>query len=161
GGPARHGQTDSVLAGLGLADVDPNLPARRLSGGQKTRLGLASLLLGEPDLLVLDEPTNHLDVDALEWLEGVPHGHPHSVLVVSHDRAFLDATVQRILYLDPDTRTVRSYRGGFSDFAAEQAHERTIHEDTWRRQQDYVEQVQRDISRMKSEARSIEQSTTA
>jgi ATP-binding cassette subfamily F protein 3 len=118
-------------------------------------------LLSEPDLLLLDEPTNHLDIEALEWLEGFVHASTQAVLVVSHDRAFLDATVSRVLYLDPATRALRSYRGGYTDFAAARAHEREIHEDTWRRQQDYVEQVQRDIGRLKSSARSIEQSTTA
>jgi ATP-binding cassette subfamily F protein 3 len=81
--------------------------------------------------------------------------------VVSHDRAFLDATVDRILYLDPETRTVHAYRGAYSDFAAERARERQAHEDTWRRQEDRVARVKSDIGRLKSEARSIENSTTA
>src|SRR5207237_9331423 len=96
---------------LGLAEVPRETRVQALSGGQKTRLGLASLLLSEPDLLVLDEPTNHLDVDALEWLESFIANYTGAVLVVSHDRAFLDATVGRILYLDPEQRTVRAYRG--------------------------------------------------
>jgi ATP-binding cassette subfamily F protein 3 len=161
GGYARQARAGSVLAGLGLGDVDLLTPVARLSGGQKTRLGLALLLLAEPDLLLLDEPTNHLDVDALEWLEAFLTTYPHAVLIVSHDRVFLDATVSRILYLDPETRSVRSYPGGYADFAAARAHERALHEATWRRQQEYVDRVQRDIGRLKSEARSIEMSTTA
>jgi ATP-binding cassette subfamily F protein 3 len=161
GGYAREARAESVLEGLGLGGIDASTPAAVLSGGQKTRLGLATLLLGEPDLLMLDEPTNHLDVAALEWLEAFLASYPQAVLLVSHDRAFLDATVSRILYLDPDSRTVRAYRGGFSEFAATRAQERAILEDTWRRQQEYVERVQRDISRQKSVARSIETSTTA
>jgi ATP-binding cassette subfamily F protein 3 len=148
-----------VVSVFDLGQLDPDQP---LSGGQKTRLGLAAVLLEQPDLLILDEPTNHLDIDALNWLENeVNDLKGRSVLVVSHDRAFLDATVSRVLYLDPRTHSVSSYRGGYSDFAAARAHERTLQEDTWRRQQDYVSRVQRDIGRLKSEARSIEQSTTA
>jgi ATP-binding cassette, subfamily F, member 3 len=82
------------------------------------------------------------------------------VLLVSHDRAFLDVTVSRILYLDPEARTVRAYRGAYSEFAAARAQERAIQESTWRRQQEYVERVHSDISRQKSVARSIETSTT-
>ena len=161
GGYAREARADSVLDGLGLGGVDRLTPVGRLSGGQKTRLGLAALLLSEPDLLLLDEPTNHLDVDALEWLENFLTSYPRAVLLVSHDRVLLDATVSRILYLDPETRSIHSYTGGYSDFADARAHERALQEATWRRQQEYVERVQRDVGRMNSEARSIEMSTTA
>ena len=131
-----------------------------MSGGQKTRLGLATLLLAEPDVLLLDEPTNHLDVDALEWLEDFVNDYPSSVLVVSHDRVFLDATVSRVLYLDPQDRTVRSYVGGYSDFAAARERERELQLESWRRQEEYVQRVRSDVGRLKSEARSIEISTT-
>lgn len=161
GGYARGARADSVLEGLGLGSIDPSTALAVLSGGQKTRLGLATLLLREPALLLLDEPTNHLDVEALEWLENFLASDPRAVLLVSHDRAFLDATVTRILYLDPDVRSVRSYRGAYTEFAAALAHERARQEDTWRREQEYVERVQRDIGRQKSVARSIETSTTA
>jgi len=161
GGYGRGARVEAVFDGLELSEIDPETPLSQLSGGQKTRVGLATLLLREPDLLVLDEPTNHLDVDALEWLEAFLNASPRSVLVVSHDRAFLDATVTRVLYLDPSTRSVRGFSGGYSDFAEARAQERARHEESWRRQQEYVERVQRDIGRLKSEARSIEQSTTA
>ena len=161
GGYARMTRAASVLDGLDLGRLAPDQPVRTLSGGQKTRLGLALLLLGAPDVLVLDEPTNHLDVDALEWLESFLATTPGAVLVVSHDRAFLDAVVSRILYLDPDTRTLQSYAGGYSDFAVAREHEHNLQADAWRRQQEYVARVERDISRLKSQARSIELSTTA
>ena len=161
GGYERLARADKVLDGLGLARTEPGMPVSQLSGGQKTRLGLATLLLHEPDLLVLDEPTNHLDLDALDWLESFVTAYPRSVLIVSHDRAFLDATVSRVLYLDPESRTVLSYVGGYSAFSEARTHERERLQDTWRHQQDYVDRVQHDISRLKSEARSIEMSTTA
>ena len=91
----------------------PMLSPPRLVGGRRRALGLALLLLQEPDLLLLDEPTNHLDVEALEWLEGFVQGYKGSMLVVSHDREFLDRTVSRVLYLDPQTHLVRSYEGNY------------------------------------------------
>jgi ATP-binding cassette subfamily F protein 3 len=127
-----------------------------LSGGQKTRLGLAALLISEPDLLLLDEPTNHLDVEALAWLEDFVRGYPHAVLIVSHDREFLDRTVTRILYVDPDTRTVQSYPGNYSDFATARAHERELQAATWHEQQTYIQQVESDIRRVQGQAQSIQ-----
>jgi ATP-binding cassette subfamily F protein 3 len=157
---AEEWRAREVLDGLQLGNLEPSTPVATLSGGQKTRLGLATLLLSDPDVLLLDEPTNHLDVDALEWLEHFLSSYSHAVLLVSHDRAFLDATVSRILFLDPDTRTVRSYVGGYTDFAAARAHERELHLQTWRRQEEYVQHVRGDINRLKTEARAIEVSTT-
>src|SRR5581483_10075430 len=132
GGYEREHRAEAVLEGLGLGEVAPATQARLLSGGQKTRLGLATLLLRAPDLLLLDEPTNHLDVEALEWLEAFVRGYPGAVLIVSHDREFLDQTVARILYLDPEARTVKSYTGNYSDFAAARAAERAQQLATWK-----------------------------
>ncbi len=160
GGYEREHRARAVLDGLGLGDLDQSLPAAVLSGGQKTRLGLASLLLGEPDLLLLDEPTNHLDVEALEWLEGFVRGYPRAVLVVSHDRAFLDRTVTRVLYLDATTRTVSSYAGNYSAFAEARAHEHALHVEAWKKQQDYIGRVRADIARLKTQALGVEQSST-
>jgi ATP-binding cassette subfamily F protein 3 len=160
GGYGREHRAAAVLQGLGLGGLDPATTVATLSGGQKTRLGLAALLLGEPHLLLLDEPTNHLDVAALEWLEGFVRAYPGAVLVVSHDRAFLDRTVTRILYLDPETRIVQSYPGNYSDFAAARAHERALHAEAWKQQQEYIAQVEADIARLKGQALSVERSTT-
>jgi ATP-binding cassette subfamily F protein 3 len=160
GGYDREHRAAAVLQGLELADIPPDTLASTLSGGQKTRLGLALLLLQEPDLLLLDEPTNHLDVDALEWLEGFVQGYPNSVLVVSHDREFLDRTVTRVLYLDPEAHNVRSYDGNYSAFEEARQREYEQHVEAWRRQQEYIDKVQRDIGAIKSSARSMELSTT-
>src|SRR3712207_3559870 len=111
-------------------------------------------------MLLLDEPTNHLDIEALEWLEGFVRGYRGGALIVSHDREFLDRTVTRILYLDGETRTVTSYPGGYSDFAAAREHERALHHEAWTRQREYVGRVRADIARLKGEAVAIERGTT-
>jgi ATP-binding cassette subfamily F protein 3 len=81
-------------------------------------------------------------------------------LIVSHDREFLDRTAMRILYLDAETRTVKSYTGNYSDFAAARAHEHALHVETWKKQQEYVAKVEGDIARLKGQALSVELSTT-
>jgi ATP-binding cassette subfamily F protein 3 len=156
GGYAREHRSAAVLQGLGLGALPVSMPANTLSGGQKTRLGLATLLLREPDLLLLDEPTNHLDVEALEWLEGFVRGYGGAVLAVSHDREFLDQTVTRIVYLDPETHVVKSYTGNYSDFADARAHEREQQIEAWQDQQDYIQAVESDIQRVKGKAMNIQ-----
>ena len=160
GGYEREPRARAVLTGLGPGDGAPAPPAAALSGGQKPRLGLATLLLAEPDLLLLDEPTNHLDVAALEWLEGFVAAYPRAALIVSHDRAFLDSTVQRVLFLDPETRALRAYAGGYSAFAAARAHEREQQQAAWKDQQDYVARVRADIARMKGRAAGLDGAST-
>jgi ATP-binding cassette, subfamily F, member 3 len=160
GGYEREHRAGVILDGLGLREIPGDRRVAALSGGQKTRLGLAALLLSEPGLLLLDEPTNHLDTEALEWLEGFVKDYPHMALIVSHDRAFLDATVSRILYLSPESRAIRSYPGNYSDFAAAREQERQIHAETWKKQQEYVSKVESDIARLKGQALGVELSTT-
>ncbi len=160
GGYEREHRADAIRDGLGLASIPDATPVAHLSGGQQTRLGLARLLLSEPDMLVLDEPTNHLDIAALEWLEGFVRTYPRTVLVVSHDRAFLDATVTRILHLDAETRQLTSYTGTYTDFVYARAHERELHEEAYRKQQDYIARTEQDIARLKGQALSVELSTT-
>ncbi len=160
GGYEREHRSAAILEGLGLGTVDLRTPVADLSGGQKTRLGLASLLVLEPDLLLLDEPTNHLDVEALEWLEGFVAGYAGAALIVSHDREFLDRTVTRILYLDPEMAGVQSYTGNYSSFAEARRQEHESHVEAWTRQQEYVGRVKGNINRLKGEALATELNST-
>jgi ATP-binding cassette subfamily F protein 3 len=106
-----------VLEGLGFARADFGKPAETFSGGWQMRIALAKLLLGRPTLLLLDEPTNHLDLDARNWLEEYLNGYPHAVILVSHDRFFLDAVVTRIAEIA--LRTITDYPGNYSRYLAE------------------------------------------
>lgn len=103
-----------VLTGLGFSEEQWQLPLPHLSGGQKTRVLLGRLLLEKPDLLILDEPTNHLDVDAVEWLEGMLKVWEGAILVVSHDRYFLDRVVDRIWEMSREG--LENYRGNYSAY---------------------------------------------
>jgi ATP-binding cassette, subfamily F, member 3 len=107
----------TVLKGLGFSDADAERPAETFSGGWQMRIALAKLLLQEPGLLLLDEPTNHLDLEARNWLEGYLASYPHAVILVSHDRFFLDAVVNRIA--DLSLRTITDYPGSYSHYVAE------------------------------------------
>ncbi len=107
----------TVLRGLGFSQADLDRPAETFSGGWQMRIALAKLLLARPNLLLLDEPTNHLDLEARNWLESYLHDYPHAVILVSHDRYFLDTVVTRIaeVYL----RTLNDYPGNYSHYLAE------------------------------------------
>jgi ATP-binding cassette subfamily F protein 3 len=159
GGYGRLARLAEVLDGLGARFEDDRDPGT-LSGGQRTRLALACLLITGADLLLLDEPTNHLDLDGVRWLEGFVRQHKGAVLIASHDREFLDRVATRTLFIDPRTRSLREYPGGYTEFVAARAAEREQQGRAWREQERYIDQVKRDISRLKSEARSIELSTT-
>lgn len=109
-------QPSAILGPLGLAEIPLDTPVKHLSGGQKTRLMLARVLLEEPHLLLLDEPTNHLDIEMLEWLEDWLNRFQGAALIVSHDRAFLDNTVMSVLELDPKTQAIKAYPGNYTDY---------------------------------------------
>jgi ATPase subunit of ABC transporter with duplicated ATPase domains len=112
---------DAVASRLGVAHLRADQPLASLSGGEQARLALARLLLSDPDILVLDEPTSHLDADGARWLAGYLAGFPGAVLVVSHDREFLDRTISRIVELDGISEAPQYYDGGYTEYRAEKA----------------------------------------
>ncbi|HLO18383.1 MAG TPA: ABC-F family ATP-binding cassette domain-containing protein [Anaerolineales bacterium] len=132
---------ETILGPLGLAEIPLDTPVKHLSGGQKTRLMLARVLLEEPHLLLLDEPTNHLDIEMLEWLEDWLNRFQGATLIVSHDRAFLDNTVTSILELDPNTHGIKSYTGNYADYLEQKLVEREKQAEAYQDQQDEIAQL--------------------
>ena len=157
---ADYGRIQPLLATFQLDHLDLTLPVRSLSGGQKTRLALVLILLDEPQLLLLDEPTNHLDIGMLAWLESWLANFSGGVLIVSHDRAFLDQTVTRILDLNPHSHTLREYPGNYSSYLQQVLNEQERHLATWKDQQYEIRRMRQDIQRTFEQARSVERSTT-
>ena len=158
---AEAGSAATITASLGLDEIDRDRPNRVLSGGQKTRLSLALILLNQPDMLLLDEPTNHLDIEMLEWLETWLSGFRGGVLLISHDRTFLDKVCTTILDLNPQTRSVKAYPGSYSDYLAAWEVER---EKQWQAYYDQIEEVKRlkrDIAKTRETARSQENKSTS
>lgn len=153
-------QPSAVLEPLGLSHFPVDTPIAHLSGGQKTRLMLAKVLLEDPQLLLLDEPTNHLDIEMLEWLEDWLNHFDGAVLIVSHDRTFLDNTVTSILELDPSNHTVRSYKGNYSDYLEEKENEQARQWNAFRDQETEIRRMKDDINRTKQQALHVEMTTT-
>jgi ATP-binding cassette subfamily F protein 3 len=114
GGYALEARVGMVLGGLGFSQSDWHHPCEEFSGGWQMRIALAKLLLQQPSLLLLDEPTNHLDLEARNWLEEYLQDYPNSLVLVSHDRYFLDATVRRIVEIR--NRAVHFYKGNYTEF---------------------------------------------
>jgi ATP-binding cassette subfamily F protein 3 len=140
----------TVLRGLGFAQAEFEHATDHLSGGWQMRLALAKLLLRQPDLLLLDEPTNHLDLEARNWLEAYLNDYPHAVIVVSHDRYFLDAVVTRIA--DLSLRTITDYACNYSQYLDERAARIDRLRDAKRRQDEEIARVQVFIDRFRYKA---------
>jgi ATP-binding cassette, subfamily F, member 3 len=166
------GRAAAILSGFGFdnragfARIDPDLPCRYLSGGQKTRLSLALILLRDPQLLLLDEPTNHLDIEMLEWLESWLSTFPGAALVISHDRTFLDHTVNRILEMaGTESRahkaSLREYAGNYSDFLEQRRIEIEKHWSAYKDQQLEIRRMQQDIARTRDQAATTERQASS
>lgn len=159
GGYIALDQLEALLDRFGLAGIPLERSLDQLSGGQKTRAGLAALLASGPDLLILDEPTNHLDAEAMAWLAGFLRAWQGGAVIVSHDRRFLDDVVTKIFALDPASQSLSIYPGNYSDFGEARRYEENEAEAAWNRQQAEVSRIKRDIRAAETKARIIEASS--
>ena len=148
GGYAIEAEIGRVLAGLGFSEDDRSRQTQEFSGGWQMRIALARLLLGRPDILLLDEPTNHLDLAATEWLEDYVKASRATLLIVSHDRYFLDAVIQRVFELR-DGRIETFPAGNYSAYRIERARRDEAQQDIAQRQQEEIERVEAYIRRYK------------
>jgi ATPase subunit of ABC transporter with duplicated ATPase domains len=151
---------EEVRRHLDIAHLDPSLQLRTLSGGEQARVMLAGVLLARPTVLLLDEPTNHLDVAGLGWLETYLRGFTGGVVVVSHDRRFLDNTVTRIFELDGVSDNLTVYDGGYTEYRAEKQRrwQRLLEEH--RAQERYRKRLEADIARTRQQALGVEQTAS-
>ena len=152
GGYDAGARVEQMLAGLGVAHLERSRRLATLSGGEKARIGLTALLLRQPDLLLLDEPTNHLDFAALEWLEGYLKAFRGGLLVVSHDRDFLNETVTAIVEIDEPSREAKHYGGNYDFYAQVKVQERAKWIDAYWAQQEEIHALRRAI---KGKARQV------
>ncbi|HTI36663.1 MAG TPA: ABC-F family ATP-binding cassette domain-containing protein [Vicinamibacterales bacterium] len=143
-------KVSTVLRGLGFSESDMEKPTQTFSGGWQMRIALARLLLGRPGLLLLDEPTNHLDLDARNWLEEYLADYPHAVILVSHDRYFLDAVVTRVTEIG--MRTLTDYHGNYTAFEKERDARAERLRQMKRDQDDEIERMQAFINRFRYQA---------
>jgi len=149
GGYTYHAEIQSVMHGLGFQNYSPDTPIGSLSGGQKTRISLGKLLLKKPDLLILDEPTNHLDIETLTWLENYLRHYPGAILVVSHDRYFLDKLVNKIYEISRGVS--HRYTGNYSAYLQQKAADYERQMKLYEKQQKEIKNledfIQRNIAR--------------
>lgn len=145
GGYDLESRAQKILAGLGFRDEQLHMPVSTLSGGWVMRLELARLLLAEPDLLLLDEPTNHLDLHSLLWLEQYLQSTSSAIILISHDRTFLNAIVRRVLELEGGQ--LHQYAGNYDDYLNEKAQRREIQLASYKNQQDRIRQMERFVER--------------
>lgn len=150
GGYTIHHRTEEVLQGLGFPNADLNRPYKEFSGGWRMRVLLAKMILQQPDVLLLDEPTNHLDLPSIEWLEKYLQHYQGSVVIVSHDKFFLDRMVTKIVELYQ--QQLHIYSGNYSFYEKEKEIRVELQQKSYENQQDYIRQQERFIERFKAKA---------
>jgi ATP-binding cassette subfamily F protein 3 len=154
----RH-RTAQVLEGLGFSTADLERPYNEFSGGWRMRVLLAKLILQQPDVLMLDEPTNHLDLPSIEWLERYLQNYSGAVIIVSHDRYFLDRMVNKIVELYQ--QQLHHYTGNYEDYEQEKDLRREMQQRAYENQQEYIRQQERFIERFKAKASKAAQAQSA
>ena len=154
-GYALEAQVGSVLSGLGFGKHDWGRRTEEFSGGWQMRIALAKLLLQKPNLLLLDEPTNHLDLESRNWLEDYLKSYPHAYVLISHDRYFLDVTVNKTLEIW--NQRVHFYSGNYDRYLAQKNERRTQLEAAYRNQRDKIEQLEAFINRFRYQATKAKQ----
>ena len=150
GGYNIHHKTEEVLQGLGFANADLSRPYKEFSGGWRMRVLLAKMILQQPDLLLLDEPTNHLDLPSIEWLEKYLLHYPGAVVIVSHDKYFLNRMVTKIV--EVYQQQLHIYSGNFDYYEKEKAIRIEMQQKAYENQQDYIRQNERLIERFRAKA---------
>lgn len=150
-GYAYKSEVRGTLKGLGFSDEEMDKPVNVLSGGEKTRVLLAKLLLSKPSLLLLDEPTNHLDADAIEWLEGFLRSYEETIMIISHDRYFLDQSVNRIFEME--NKNLTTYNGNYTDYQKQAKINREIRLRQYENQQRDIKKQEESIERLKAYGR--------
>jgi ATP-binding cassette, subfamily F, member 3 len=150
GGYDARSRAARLMHGLGFAPPDTERPVSAFSGGWRVRLNLAQALMCRSDLLLLDEPTNHLDLDAILWLESWLRDYPGTLLLIAHDREFLDRIVDRIVHLEQGI--ARAYRGNFSAFETQRAGELAEQSALYARQQREIRHMEAFIDRFRAQA---------
>ncbi len=149
-GYSADARARKLLAGLGFSNAQMSLPVGDFSGGWRMRLSLAQALMCPSDLLLLDEPTNHLDLDAIIWLEGWLKSYPGTLLLISHDRDFLDAVVDQVAHLEQ--QRINLYRGGYSAFERARAERLAQQQQAYDKQQAQRAHMEKFIARFKAQA---------
>lgn len=146
-GYAFESQITGILKGLGFEESEFNRPVSELSGGQKTRVSLGRLLLSRPDIILLDEPTNHLDLNSIAWLEGYLRGYDGAVIIVSHDRYFLDKIVTKVIEIENTQATI--YHGNYSYYAQKREEVRLSKYRAYMNQQAEIKHQEEVIAKLK------------
>jgi len=159
GGYTIHHKTEEVLQGLGFSNADLQRPFKEFSGGWRMRVLLAKMILQQPDLLLLDEPTNHLDLPSIEWLEKYLQHYQGSVVIVSHDKYFLNRMVTKLVELYQ--KELHIYNGNYDFYELEKSQRIELMQRAYENQQEYIRQQERFIERFRAKATKAAQAQSA